>query len=147
MSGTASGIRCRANACPGNRGGFSRPGRTYLSCLRPTDVRGFARHVSNLDPRTEVPPVGVLPGWKRAKPYLYSDAQIDALLVATLALPPGGGLRRWRPAASFQGPSSVIGPSLENSPVSKSATRFTRGAPAAGYLVRPLSRTPASSRP
>jgi hypothetical protein len=54
-----------------------------------------ARHISNLDPRTEVPPVGVLPGWKRAKRYLYSDAQIDALLVAALALSPEDGLRRW----------------------------------------------------
>ena len=33
--------------------------------LRLTDVRGFARHAANFDPRTEVPPVGMLPGWKR----------------------------------------------------------------------------------
>jgi len=45
------------------------PDRHASWALRLTDVRGFARHVSNLDPRTEVPPVGVLPGWKRAKPY------------------------------------------------------------------------------
>ncbi|MGY4281563.1 integrase [Bradyrhizobium sp. LM2.7] len=63
--------------------------------LRLSDVRGFARHVANFDPRTEVPPVGMLPGWKRAKPYVYSDAEIDALLTAALALPPAGGLRRW----------------------------------------------------
>jgi integrase len=63
--------------------------------LRLSDVRGFARHVANLDPRTEVPPVGMLPGWKRAKPYVYSDAEIDALLTAALALPPEHGLRRW----------------------------------------------------
>ena len=41
------------------------------------------------------PPVGILPGWKRAKPYVYSDAEIDALLAAALALPPEDGLRRW----------------------------------------------------
>jgi integrase len=58
-------------------------------------VRGFARHIANFDPRTEVPPVGMLPGWKRAKPYVYSDAEIDALLTAALALPPEDGLRRW----------------------------------------------------
>ena len=45
--------------------------------LRLSDVRGFARHVANFDPRTEVPPVGMLPGWKRAKPpYVHSDAEI-----------------------------------------------------------------------
>jgi integrase len=32
---------------------------------------------------------------KRAKPYVYSDAEIDALLAAAMALPPEGGLRRW----------------------------------------------------
>ena len=58
-------------------------------------MRGFARHVANFDPRTEVPPVGMLPGWKRAKPYVYSDAEIHALLTAALALPPADGLRRW----------------------------------------------------
>jgi integrase len=63
--------------------------------LRLTDVRGFARHVANLDPKTEVPSVGILPGLKRAKPYVYSDAEVDALLAAALALPPQDGLRRW----------------------------------------------------
>jgi hypothetical protein len=63
--------------------------------LRLTDVRGFARHVANLDPKTEVPPVGILPDLKRAEPYVYSDAEVDALLAAALALPPQDGLRRW----------------------------------------------------
>ena len=63
--------------------------------LRLTDVRGFARHIANIDPKTEVPPVGVLPGLKRAKPYVYSDAEVDALLAAALSLPPSGALRRW----------------------------------------------------
>lgn len=36
--------------------------------LRLSDVRGFARYVANFDPRTEVSPVGMLPGWKHAKP-------------------------------------------------------------------------------
>ena len=72
------------------------PDRHASWALRLSDVCAeFARHISNLDPRTEVPPVGVLPGWKRAKPYVYSDAQIDALQTAALALPPEGGLRRW----------------------------------------------------
>jgi integrase len=71
------------------------PDRHASWALRLTDVRGFARHVANFDPKTEVPPAGVLPGWKRAKPYVYSDAQINALLAAALALPPADGLRRW----------------------------------------------------
>jgi hypothetical protein len=33
-----------------------------------------------------VPPVGILSGWKRAKPYIYSDAEIDALLTVTSVL-------------------------------------------------------------
>jgi integrase len=71
------------------------PDRHASWALRLSDVRGFARHVANFDPRTEAPPVGMLPGWKRAKPYVYSDAEIDALLAAALALPPENGLRRW----------------------------------------------------
>jgi len=71
------------------------PDRHATWALRLTDVRGFARHVANIEPKTEVPPAGILPGLKRAKPYIYSDAEIDALLAAALALPPEDGLRRW----------------------------------------------------
>src|SRR5215471_470570 len=71
------------------------PDRHAAWAIRLTDVRGFAHHLANFDPRTEVPPVGILPGWKRAKPYVYSDAEIDALLTAALTLPPEDGLRRW----------------------------------------------------
>lgn len=45
-------------------------------------MRGFARHVANIDPKTEVPPAGILLRLKRAKPYVYSDAKINALLSA-----------------------------------------------------------------
>jgi integrase len=71
------------------------PDRHASWALRLADVRGLARHVANIDPKTEVPPVGILPGLKRAKPYVYSDADINALLAAALALPPEDGLRRW----------------------------------------------------
>jgi integrase len=73
----------------------SPPDRHASWTLRLTDVRGFARHVANIDPRTEVPPAGILPRLKRARPNVYSDAEINALLAAALALPPAGGLRRW----------------------------------------------------
>ena len=48
-------------------------------------VRGFARHRSATDPRTEIPPDGLLPYRpRRAKPYLYSDQEIRNLLRAAL---------------------------------------------------------------
>lgn len=58
-------------------------------------VRGFARHRSATDPRTEIPPEGLLPYRpKRARPYLYSDEEIRRLLRATLVLPSTSALRR-----------------------------------------------------
>jgi integrase len=59
-------------------------------------VRGFARHVANVDPGTEVPPAWILPRhMKRAKPYIYSDTEVEELLKAAFALPPANGLQRW----------------------------------------------------
>ena len=56
-------------------------------------VRGFARHWSATDPRTEVPPWGLLPHRPgRAKPYLYSEQEIRLLLEAALQLPSLNGL-------------------------------------------------------
>jgi len=52
-------------------------------------VRGFARHLQAFDPATEVPPARLLPRPKcRAIPYLYSDAEIAALLTAARSLTP-----------------------------------------------------------
>ena len=70
-------------------------GRHASWALRLTDVRGFARHIASFDPQTEVPPAGILPGLMRAKPYIYSDDEVSALLTAALSLPPAGALRRW----------------------------------------------------
>lgn len=51
-------------------------------------VRLFARYRSATDPRTEIPPAGLLPFRpKRARPYLYSDKEIRQLLRATLNMP------------------------------------------------------------
>ncbi len=62
-----------------------------LSC-----VRSFARHRSATDPRTQIPPAGLLPYRpKRAQPYLYSDEEIKELLRAALKLPAKHGLRPW----------------------------------------------------
>ncbi len=51
-------------------------------------VRSFARYCSAIDPRTEIPPVGLLPfEYRRRAPYFFSDKDIEALLRAALALP------------------------------------------------------------
>jgi integrase len=47
-------------------------------------VRGFATYLHPLDPRHEVPATDLLPQrTRRASPYLYSDADIAALIAAT----------------------------------------------------------------
>jgi integrase/recombinase XerD len=58
---------------------------------RLTIVRCFARHWSATDPRTQIPPWGLLPERpKRARPYLYSDQEVQQLLQSARQL---GGLR------------------------------------------------------
>jgi integrase/recombinase XerD len=53
-------------------------------------VRGFARHLAAFDPATQVPPVGLLAcGNRRAVPYLYSEAEVRALMAAATSLRPG----------------------------------------------------------
>jgi integrase/recombinase XerD len=62
-------------------------------------VRGFARHRSATDPRTQVPPQGLLPFRpRRARPYLYSDQEIGRLLRGALDMTyrfERGALRPW----------------------------------------------------
>ncbi len=70
-------------------------GRHASWTLRLTDVRGFARHVAEHQSANGGAPVEILPSLKRARPYVYSDAEINALLTAVLALPPANALRRW----------------------------------------------------
>jgi len=48
---------------------------------RLSGVRAFARYWSTIDPTTEIPPDGLLPFRPpRAKPYLYSEAEIKQLM-------------------------------------------------------------------
>lgn len=55
----------------------------YWTAKRLTMVRGFASYVSARDPRTEVPPADLVPYRKvRQHPYLYTDADVRALLQA-----------------------------------------------------------------
>lgn len=62
-------------------------------------VRGFARYRSATDPRTQIPPQGLLPFQpQRARPYLYSDDEISRLLRAARGMTyrfERGALRPW----------------------------------------------------
>jgi integrase len=55
--------------------------------LRLSAVRGFAAYLHTIDPSAEVPPADLIP-WRprRATPYLYSDADITALIAAAARL-------------------------------------------------------------
>jgi integrase len=55
--------------------------------LRMRVVRGFATYLHSIDPTVEVPPRGLLPGQgRRVVPYLYSDAEVLALIRAARRL-------------------------------------------------------------
>ena len=59
-------------------------------------VRVFARHWRASDPRTEIPPAGLLPFRpQRAQPYLYSEQEIQKLLTAAKGLSAPNQLRPW----------------------------------------------------
>jgi len=57
-------------------------------------VRRFAIWLSAFEPRTEIPPVGLLPHhYRRKLPHIYSDEEIEKLLRRTQELPSPKGLR------------------------------------------------------
>jgi integrase/recombinase XerD len=57
-------------------------------------LRGFAAFRAASDPRTEVPPLGLLPHrFHRKPPYIYTDQEIAQLLRAAARLPSRTGLR------------------------------------------------------
>jgi integrase len=57
-------------------------------------VRRFAIWHSAIEPRTEIPPAGLLPhGYRRKPPHVYSDGEIEKLLRLTQQLPSSKGLR------------------------------------------------------
>ena len=52
-------------------------------------ARGFARHLATIDPASEVPSKDLLPGHRpRIAPYIYTDAEIAALIAAAGRLRP-----------------------------------------------------------
>jgi len=63
--------------------------------LRLSAVRGFARHLTNIEPSTEIPPAGLFPSAKRARAHIYTEAEIEQLLEATLHWGWATGINRW----------------------------------------------------
>ena len=58
------------------------------------DVRRFATWLSATDPRTEVPPQGLLPyRYLRRPPYIYSDTEVERIVREATRLPSSLGLR------------------------------------------------------
>lgn len=63
-------------------------------------VRRFAMHWSATDPRTEIPPPGLLPQrYRRKPPHLYTDDETRHLIRAATSLWTWKGLRPWTYAA------------------------------------------------
>ena len=114
-------------------------------------VRGFARYRSATDPRTQIPPQGLLPFHpKRARPFLYSDDNIRDLLRAAVRMKcryERGELRPWIYYCLF-GLLSVSGlrlgeaRNLELQDVDlKTAVLTIRGAKFGKYRLVPLHRS------
>lgn len=61
---------------------------------RLADVRRFLAWLSTVDPRTEVPPLGLLPErYRRRPPYIYSDQEIECIVIEAAKLSSSVGLR------------------------------------------------------
>jgi integrase len=80
----------------------------YLT-RRLSTVCGFATYRAASDPRTQVPPLGLLPHrFYRKAPYVYSNDEIDRLIKAAGQLPSTTGLRS-RTYATLLGLLAVTG--------------------------------------
>ena len=53
---------------------------TQAGCL--SAIRGFARYLSGIEPKTEIPPAGLVRQGRRPQPYIYSDDEIIRILDA-----------------------------------------------------------------
>jgi integrase/recombinase XerD len=54
---------------------------SVVPAMRLLVVRGFARYMVGIDPRTEIPPTGLIPLRRRRRPpFIYSDAEIVTLM-------------------------------------------------------------------
>lgn len=58
------------------------------------DVRRFAAWLSTMEPRTEVPPLGLLPDrYQRRPPYIYTDDEVERIVDEAARLPSPQGMR------------------------------------------------------
>ena len=65
-------------------------------------VRIFASWLQGIDPRTEIPPSGLISGkLRRSRPYIYSAEQISQIVAAAARLPSDYGLRGWTYSTLF----------------------------------------------
>jgi integrase len=72
-------------------------------------TRGFAKYMSGLDSRTEIPPAGILPyGNRRRRPHIYTASEIRQLLKTTRTTGQAGRIRPQTYATLF-GLLSVTG--------------------------------------
>ena len=72
---------------------FGSAGRQSWS-YRLSHVRTFARWLHSVDPRTEVPPQGLIPARRqRPRPYIYSGDELAAIVTEAARLPSKPGLR------------------------------------------------------
>lgn len=77
--------------------GKSRSADQVIWSRRLMVVRVFARHLQVLEPATEVPPSDILPHhYRRITPHLFTDAELAALLDATVVLRPALRALTWR---------------------------------------------------
>jgi integrase len=70
--------------------------------IRLSMVRVFAGWLQGFDPRTEVPPPGLIPNRpRRARPYIYTDDEIAGIVAEAARLPSSYGLRGWMCSTLF----------------------------------------------
>jgi integrase len=71
---------------------------SVVPAMRLLVVRGFARYMVGIDPRTEIPPTGLIPLRRRRRPpFIYSDAEIVTLMKQARA-----GIRQSLCAATYE---------------------------------------------
>ena len=74
------------------------PSGSTVPATRLLVVRGFARYMSGIDPRTETPPAGLIPLRRhRRPPFIYTDAEILALMAQART-----GIRQALCAATYE---------------------------------------------
>ena len=82
-------VTALAWACDHAPPGCGDAGKAY----RLTVARGFLSYLSGVMPGTEVPAHRLLASGRRRRPYVFSDAEIGAMIAAASKAPPRGTLR------------------------------------------------------